>query len=68
MFTTNYDLAGHQTSDQSFRFYRDLHCWEAQFEWIPGGGRRGYYFKVNVKDLPDVKLEKTEGGIQGAFR
>jgi len=68
MFTTNYDLAGHQTSDQSFRFYRDLHCWEAQFEWIPGGGRQGYYFKVNVKDLPDVKLEKTEGGIQGAFR
>jgi hypothetical protein len=67
-FTTNYDLANHRTADQSFEFYRDLHCWEGRFTWVPGGGRKGYYFMVNVKALPDVKIEKSESGIQGAFR
>jgi len=67
-FNTNYDLVNHRTSDQSFEFYRDLHCWEGRFTWVPGGGRKGYYFKISVKALPDVKIEKSESGIQGAFR
>jgi len=66
-FATNYDLVGHRTSDQSFEFYRDLHCWEGRFVWVPGGGRKGYYFKVNVKAIPDVKIEKSESGIRGTF-
>ncbi len=65
-FTTNYDLANHRTSDQEFVFSRDLHCWEGQFRWVPGGGRAGYYFKINVKALPDIKIEKSESGITGA--
>jgi len=64
----NYDLAGHGVTNQSYTFYRDLHCWEGQFEWVPGGGRQGYYFKINVKAIPDIKIEKSESGLRGAFR
>ncbi len=67
-FSMNYDIAGHRVTNQSFKFYRDLHCWEGQFDWIPGGGRKGYYFKISVKAIPDIKIEKSESGIRGAFR
>jgi lipopolysaccharide assembly outer membrane protein LptD (OstA) len=67
-YSMNYDLAGHGVTNQSYTFYRDLHCWEGQFEWVPGGGRQGYYFKINVKAIPDVKIEKSESGLRGAFR
>ncbi len=63
-----YDVVDHRMASQTFTIYRDLHCWEAQFNWVPGGNREGYYFRVNVKQLPDIKFEKSESGIRGAFR
>ena len=68
IYSMSYDIAGHGVTTQSFKFYRDLHCWEAEFDWVPGGGTQGYYFRINVKALPDVKIEKSEGGLRGAFR
>jgi hypothetical protein len=49
--------------ERRFSFYRDLHCWEAVFYWIPNGSLQGYYFRINIKALPDIKIEKSESGI-----
>ena len=47
--------------DQRIVISRDLHCWEANLSWVPEGYREGFYFKVNIKDLPDVKIEQRRG-------
>jgi hypothetical protein len=47
----------------SISLYKDLHCWEMQFDWQPkstyGGG---FYFRIGLKapQLRDIKLERQE--------
>ena len=66
-FSQNYDIRNKELTERSFSFYRDLHCWEAVFYWIPNGSRKGYYFRIGVKAIPDIKFEKSESGIRGAL-
>lgn len=56
-FTTGYDFAQKDFSYTSIDIYRDLHCWEMRFNWIPFGNRRGWSFTINVKAsvLQDLK-------------
>ena len=63
-----YDIADHQMASQNIEVYRDLHCWEAVFRWRPDGRTAGYYFLVNVKQLPEIKFEKSESGVSSSFR
>ena len=55
-FTTGYDFVQKSLSYTSIDIYRDMHCWEMGFNWIPVGGRRGFTFTINVKSstLKDV--------------
>jgi hypothetical protein len=46
---------------QRIEFYRDLHCWEARFVWEPTGYREGYYVRINIKAIPEIKLERIKG-------
>ncbi len=50
-------------SAQSLSLYRDLHCWEARFSWYPTGFNRGFFFKLNIKDIPQIKIEHRRGGF-----
>jgi len=63
----NYNVKTREMNDWTIRVHRDLHCWEADFSWVPAGPRSGYYFRINVKSLPDVKFEKSESGIRDAL-
>lgn len=56
-FTSGYDFKNKSFSYTSFDIYRDLHCWEMRFNWIPFGYRRGWSFTINVKAsvLKDLK-------------
>jgi hypothetical protein len=63
-YLTRYDFSLKQLTEQTFTFYRDLHCWEGQFTWIVDGYRQGYYFRINIKSLPEVKIEKGMTGIR----
>lgn len=40
--------------------YRDLHCWELNFKWIPFGGNKSYTLRINVKAsmLKDMAIER----------
>ncbi|MCQ2283538.1 MAG: hypothetical protein MJZ57_01410 [Bacteroidales bacterium] len=48
-FTTGYDFVQKDFSYTSVDLYRDLHCWEMSFNWIPFGYRKGWSFTINVK-------------------
>ena len=64
-YYSHYDIKEKRSSSQRMELGRDLHCWEAKFIWIPSGRIAGYYIKINIKSLPDIKLEKSEGGVKG---
>jgi len=56
---TGYDIQQKDFSLTEFIVYRDLHCWEMKFGWVPFGFRQGWYFTVNVKAsvLQDLKYD-----------
>lgn len=66
-YQQTYNWARHAVTDQRFELTRDLHCWEMRFLWVPSGSGAGYYFRINVKSLPDIQLERSESGVLGAF-
>jgi hypothetical protein len=61
-FRSGYDFTGKQFTTTSFNFYRDLHCWEMRFNWIPIGGMKSWNFQINVKSpmLQDLKLSRKK--------
>ena len=60
--TTGWDFTHSQLSYTSINVYRDLHCWEMTFGWVPKGGQQNWYFSINVKAqmLQDMKLNKKK--------
>ncbi|HNX85767.1 MAG TPA: putative LPS assembly protein LptD [Bacteroidales bacterium] len=58
--TTGWDFVNNELSYTSIDVYRDLHCWEMRFGWIPKGGQQSWNFSINVKAsiLQDLKLNK----------
>ena len=63
-YRNRYDFAEEKIIEQTFEIYRDMHCWEGRFTWIVNGYRQGYYFRINIKALPEIKIEKSQKGIR----
>lgn len=61
-FGSNYDILQKKISYSSVDIYRDLHCWEMRFNWIPLGFRKSWNFTINVKSamLQDLKLNRKK--------
>lgn len=59
-FMSGYDFINHEFVYTSVNIYRDLHCWEIIFNWIPAGFRKSYNFTLRVKApmLQDLKINK----------
>ncbi|MFH1335637.1 MAG: putative LPS assembly protein LptD, partial [Candidatus Zixiibacteriota bacterium] len=66
-YLNRYDFSENKVTEQSFDLYRDMHCWEGHFTWIVSGYRKGYYFRINIKAMPEVKIEKGQGGLREVF-
>ena len=64
--TTGYDFVNHGMSYTTIDIYRDLHCWEMRFSWVPFGYYRSWSFQINIKAdaLRDVKYEKRESYLE----
>lgn len=60
--TTGWDFVNNEISYTSIDVYRDLHCWEMRFGWIPKGTQQSWNFSINVKAsiLQDMKLNKKK--------
>ena len=61
-FRSGYDFISKEISYTSVDIYRDLHCWEMRFNWIPKGQRKSWNFTINVKSsmLQDLKLNRKK--------
>ena len=61
-FSTGWDFVNNKISYTNLSVYRDLHCWEMRFNWIPIGTYKSWNFTINVKAsaLKDLKYEKKK--------
>lgn len=60
--STNYDIVRDEFASPQVSVYRDLHCWEMMFNWVPIGPYRNYRFEIRLKapQLQDIKVTKQE--------
>jgi hypothetical protein len=58
--TASYDLINKTIAAPQITVYRDLHCWEMDFSWVPTGFYRNFKLEIRLKapQLQDVKLTK----------
>ena len=68
-FHSGYDFDTKKLTYTSIDIYRDLHCWEMLFNWIPLGFHQSYTLTVRVKAnvLKDLKLEKKKDWISPEY-
>ena len=69
-FNSGYDITNQAITYTQFNIYRDLHCWEMRFNWIPFGYRQSYSFDINVKAsiLQDLKLNRKRDWYDNSLR
>jgi hypothetical protein len=65
--SARYDFSNREIVRLSFSIYRDLHCWEARFQYVPGEGLlgkripgAGYWFVISIKEIPEIKYERRQ--------
>ncbi|HEX9007514.1 MAG TPA: putative LPS assembly protein LptD [Bacteroidota bacterium] len=58
--SANYDLVNKQFAAPQITVYRDLHCWELNFSWVPTGYYRNFRLEIRLKapQLQDIKVTK----------
>ncbi|MBI5731097.1 MAG: LPS-assembly protein LptD [Ignavibacteriales bacterium] len=63
----SYDFETKQVSAPQVTIYRDLHCWEMNFNWNPLGYYSGFRFEIRLKapELQDIKVTKSGGLYSG---
>ena len=58
-FRSGYDFEKSLTYT-SVDIYRDLHCWEMLFKWIPFGFHQSYNFTIRVKSFNTTRFKVGE--------
>jgi hypothetical protein len=68
-YTSGFDFERKDLSLTSFSIYRDLHCWDMSFRWIPTGPNKFYSVDLRVKAsiLQDLKLSKRRDAYNNNF-
>lgn len=61
-FDSGWNFETNNFSITRFGIYRDLHCWDMSFSWIPFGTQQMYSVDIKVKAsvLQDLKLSKRK--------
>ncbi|MBN1755474.1 LPS assembly protein LptD [bacterium] len=62
-----FDIEAFEKVSEQIVIYRDMHCFEGRFVWVPMGYENGYYFKINVKEHKEVKIEGGHGRLRSFF-
>lgn len=57
-YSIYFDAKDWGIKSQGLSLIRDLHCWQAEFTRQEYGGNSQYYFRVFLRDIPDVKYER----------
>jgi len=58
--SASYDVVNRVFAAPQITIYRDLHCWEMNFYWVPTGQYRNFRLEIKLKapQLQDIKLTK----------
>jgi lipopolysaccharide assembly outer membrane protein LptD (OstA) len=66
--STSYDIVNKQFAAPQITVYRDLHCWEMNFSWVPTGFNRNFRLEIRLKapQLQDVKVTK-QSSVRGIY-
>ena len=66
---TGFDFKTKDFNYTTVSIYRDMHCWEGQFNWIPFGARKSYTLTINVKAaiLKDLRIQRKRAWYDNAF-
>ncbi|MFC3197815.1 putative LPS assembly protein LptD [Parapedobacter deserti] len=66
-FNSGYDFRQKEVSLTRFSIYRDLHCWDMSFGWMPFGRFQSYNVTIRAKAsiLQDLKLTKRNDNFGG---
>ncbi len=67
-YSLHYDIKEQQVASQEYTIHRDLHCWEAQFTRRYYDGEWEYYFRINVKALPEIQAESGGKHLRRSVR
>jgi lipopolysaccharide assembly outer membrane protein LptD (OstA) len=61
-FSSGYDFQNNKLTQTNVTIYRDLHCWEFKFNWVPFGTLQSWSLDLNVKSpvLQDLKLSRRK--------
>lgn len=61
-YETTFDLRQKKAGVSKFSVFKDLHCWQMSFSWIPTGPARSYFFNIHIKasSLSDVKFDRRK--------
>jgi len=59
-YTSGWDFEAKNFTMTSFSIFRDLHCWDMSFTWVPFGTYKSYSFDLRVRAslLQDLKLAR----------
>ena len=59
-YNANYDFDKKEFTYVTLNIYRDLHCWEMRFDYVPFGANKSYNLAIKVKPgtLQDLKLNR----------
>jgi lipopolysaccharide export system protein LptA len=63
-YSAQYNMRERDLVAQGLTIKRELHCWEAQFTRSISGNNNEYYFKINVKLLPEVYYEQGSNALR----
>jgi hypothetical protein len=63
-YSAQYEMRSRLLNSQLLTVKREFHCWEAQFIRSISGNTQEYYFKINVKLLPEVYYEQGSRGLR----
>lgn len=66
--SSSYDIVNKQFAAPQVTVYRDLHCWEMNFSWVPTGFNRNFRLEIRLKapQLQDVKVTK-QSSVRGLY-
>ena len=61
--SSNYDIKNKEFSTTFIEVFRDMHCWQMRFGWVPFGAFQSYNFDLRVKSslLQDLKISRRKG-------
>ncbi len=61
---SSYDFELGSFVSHSLSFKRTLGCWDMNFGWTPVGPARGWTFLIQIRDLPDVKMQAQSSTLR----